>query len=64
MPQITHFEKLSTCSGGNLWWFYSKWIVNEIVNGSKCKPSKLWVDRGREYYNNLMQKRLNDDILM
>ena len=36
-----------------------------IVNESKRKPNKLWVDQGREFYNNLMQKWLDDnDILM
>ena len=37
----------------------------EIVNKSKCKPNKLWVDPGREFYNILMQKWLDiNDILM
>ena len=37
----------------------------EIVNESNCKPNKLWVDRGREFYNKLMQEWLdNNDILM
>ena len=37
----------------------------EIVNESKRKTNKLWVDQGRELYDNLMQKWLNDnDILM
>ena len=37
----------------------------EIVNKSKCKPNKLWVDQGREFYNSPMQKRLDEnDILM
>ena len=37
----------------------------EIVNESKCKPNKLWFDEGREFYNNPMQKWLDDnDILM
>ena len=36
-----------------------------IVNESKRKPNKLRVDQGREFYNNLMQKWLDDnDILM
>ena len=36
-----------------------------IVNESKLKPDELWVDRGREIYNNLMQKWLDsNDILM
>ena len=37
----------------------------EIVNESKRKTNKLWVDQGRELYDNLMQKWLDDnDILM
>ena len=37
----------------------------EIVNESKNKPKKLWVDRGREFYNSLMQELLDyNDILM
>ena len=37
----------------------------EIVNESNGKPNKLWVDRGREFYNKLMQEWLdNNDILI
>ena len=37
----------------------------DIVNESKRKRHKLWVDQGREFYNKLMQKWLgNNDILM
>ena len=37
----------------------------EIVNGSKIKPNKKWVDQGREVYNSPMQKQLDhNDILM
>ena len=37
----------------------------EIVNESSCKPNKLWVDQGRDFYNKLMQEWLgNIDILM
>ena len=35
----------------------------EIVNDSNHKPSKLWVDQGRELYNQLIQEWL-DNILM
>ena len=35
----------------------------EIVNKSNCKPNKLWVNQGREFYYKLMQKCLdNNDI--
>ena len=37
----------------------------KIVNESKPQPNKLWVDQGREFYNNPKQKCLVDkDILM
>ena len=37
----------------------------EIVKDSKHKPNKLWADQGREFYNTLMQKWLDDnDILI
>ena len=37
------------------------WIVNE----SKCKSNKLWVDQGWTFYKNLMQNWLGDiEILM
>ena len=38
---------------------------NEKVSESNRKRNKLWVDQGREFYNNLMQVWLdNNDILM
>ena len=37
----------------------------KIVNESNRKPSKLWVDQGRKFYNKLMQEWLdNNDILI
>ena len=37
----------------------------EIINESNCKPSKLWVDQRREFYNKLMREWLgNNNILM
>ena len=37
----------------------------KIVNESNRKPNKLWVRQGRDFYNKLMQDRLDDkDILM
>ena len=45
-----------------------KTILNafiEIANEWNCKPSKLWVDEGREFYIKLMQEWLDrNDILM
>ena len=35
-----------------------------IVNESKPKPNKLWVDLGKEFYKSLMQKQLVHNILM
>ena len=40
-------------------------LFMEIVNECNGKPNNLWVDQGREFYNKLMQKWLdNSDILM
>ena len=38
----------------------------EIVNESNRKPNKLWIDQGREFYDKLLQKWLedNNNILM
>ena len=45
-----------------------KTVINafiEIEFESNCKPSKLWVDQGREFYNKLTYKWLdNNDILL
>ena len=36
-----------------------------MVNESYFKPIKLWVDRGKEFYNKVMQELLdNNDILI
>ena len=35
-----------------------------IVNKSKRKPNKLWVDQGREFYNSLIQKWLEDNNVL
>ena len=43
-------------------------IVNafqKILDSSKRKPSKIWVDQGSEFYNNHFKKRVKDnDISM
>ena len=37
----------------------------EIASEPNCKPNKLWIDRGREFYNKLMLEWLdNTDILI
>ena len=35
----------------------------EIVNASDCKSNELWIDQGREFYNRLMQKWLDDNYI-
>ena len=44
-----------------------KTVLNDfigLVNESKCKQKKLWVDQGREFYNNLMQRWLDDNVIL
>ena len=37
----------------------------KIINNSKRKPNKIWVDKGSEFYNNSVKKWLKDhDIVM
>ena len=37
----------------------------EILDDSKRKPNKIWVDKGSEFYNNYFKKWLQDnDIAM
>ena len=39
-------------------------IVNafqSILNNSKRKPNKIWVDQGSEFYNNVFKKWLKDN---
>ena len=38
--------------------------VTEIINKSKPKPYKLWVDQERGFYNSLMQKWLFDNDIL
>ena len=46
----------------------SRTVLNgliETVHESNRKPSKLWVDQGKQFYNNPMHKWLEDnDIVM
>ena len=37
---------------------------NEIVNESKRKTNKLWVDQRKEFYNSLVQIKLNDNNIL
>ena len=39
-------------------------IVNafqKIFKKSECKPNKIWVDKGSEFYNNSFKKWLKDN---
>ena len=37
----------------------------EILDESGCKPNKIWVNKGSEFYNKSMKSRLQDyDIEM
>ena len=53
--------------GLNLWKTKKgKTVLNafiKIVNESNCKPNKLQVDQRKEFYNKLMPKWLDDNIL-
>ena len=45
----------------------AKTILNgfiEIVNESKRQPNKLWSDRGKEFCNSPIQKRLDDNAIL
>ena len=38
---------------------------SKIVNESNCKPNKLCIDQGREFYNKLIKHSLtNNDLLV
>ena len=37
---------------------------NKIIKQSNRKPNKIWVDQGREFYNNVFKKWLSDNIIM
>ena len=36
----------------------------EIVIESNCKPNKLWVDQGGQFYNRLMQEWLGNNHII
>ena len=47
-----------------LWKTKSVSIVNafqKILDKSGCKPNKIWVDKGSEFYNNSFKKWLKDN---
>ena len=33
----------------------------KFLNGSNCKPNKIWVDKGSEFYNRSMKSWLQDN---
>ena len=33
----------------------------KILDKSGCKPNKIWVDKGSEFYNNSFKKSLKDN---
>ena len=36
-------------------------VFNKIIKQSNRKPNKIWVDQGREFYNNVFEKWLSDN---
>ena len=38
--------------------------IQSILNKSKRKPNKIWVDRGSEFYNASFKKCLQDNDIM
>ena len=42
---------------------YNYYCFSKILNESNCKPNKIWVDKGSEFYNRSMKSWLqNNDI--
>ena len=62
------------------YWYFSKyaWVVplkdkkgvsivnafQKILDDSKRKPNKIWVDKGSEFYNNSFRKWLQDNDIV
>ena len=36
-------------------------VFQKILDKSGCKPNKIWVDKGSEFYNNSFKKWLKDN---
>ena len=36
-------------------------LFKNILNESNCKPSKIWVDKGSEFYNRSMRLLLEEN---
>ena len=56
-----------TMHESNLWKIKSKAVLHsfiEIINESKRKPNKSWVDQEKEFNNNFMQKWLDNNYIL
>ena len=38
-------------------------LLLKIVNESNRKPNKVWADQGRQFYNELVQEWLNNNVM-
>ena len=38
-------------------------VFQNILDKSKCKPNKIWVDKGGEFYNRSMKRWLEKDVI-
>ena len=38
-------------------------VFQNILDESKCKPNKIWVDKGSEFYNRSMKRWLEKDVI-
>ena len=38
-------------------------VFQNILDESKCKPNKIWVDKGGEFYNRSMKRWLEKDVI-
>ena len=36
-------------------------VLQKVLDGSNRKPNKIWVDKGKEFYNNSFKKWLKDN---
>ena len=61
------------------YWYFSKyvWVIpskykkgvsiadgcQKILDKPRCKPTKIWVEKGSEFYNNSFKKWLKDNYI-
>ena len=38
-------------------------VFQNILDESKCKPNKIWADKGSEFYNRSMKRWLEKDVI-